>query len=498
VVAGELFGGGGDDRLQSLGVSKLYGGADNDNYLLMAPGGEVFESAGEGIDWVQAQFSYTLGANLENLLLIGSAALTGVGNSAVNVVIGNPNDNILSGLAGADTLTGGGGSDRFQDSAAGLNGDTITDFGSGDKIVITDATLSGFTFSLIGNVLTYTGGSLTLQSVPAEQIVAQAAAGGGVQLSVQPHDIRDDFNGDRFGDFLVSQPGGGWQFIFEGNASGGFDRNADSSLYFPSDWKLVGSGDYNGDARDDFLLRNDLGWLTNWLGNTNGTFTHNGSTTSLFFAPEWKVAGDGDFNGDGKADLLLRRDDGWLTNWLGTSSGSFINNGANISLFFTTDWKITSTGDFNGDGYTDILLRRDDGWVTNWLGTANGGFVNNGVNTALFFTLDWKIVGTGDVNGDGKDDLILRRDDGWITDWLATATGGFINNGANTSLFLATDWAIQSIGDFNGDNREDILLRHNSGWLTDWLGTATGSFANNGANFSRALDLNWVVQDPFL
>ena len=500
LVAGELFGGAGDDFLESWGVSKLYGGTGDDSYLLRGAGAEIFENAGEGTEWIQAQVSYALGANLENLLLLGSGSLNGTGNSGANIVIGNPNDNILSGLAGADTLTGGAGSDRFQDSAAGLNGDTITDFGSGDRIVITDANLAGFTFSLTGNVLTYTGGSLTLQSVPTGTIVVQAASGGGVQLSLLPHDVRDDFNGDRFGDLLFRDSNNSFLLGWLGQSNGGFAGNGilATGFEFPPDWRIAAMGDYNGDGREDVLLRSDAGWLTNWLGNVNGRFDNNGTNTSLFFAPEWKVAGEGDFNGDGKADLLLRRDDGWLTNWLGTSTGSFSNNGANTSLFFTTDWKIASTGDFNGDGYTDILLRRDDGWVTNWLGTANGGFTNNGANTALFFTLDWKIVGTGDVNGDGRDDLILRREDGWITDWLAAANGGFTNNGANTALFLSTDWTISSIGDFNGDSREDILLRHSSGWLTDWLGTATGSFANNGANFSQGLATNWVVQDPFM
>jgi len=209
------------------------------------------------------------------------------------------------------------------------------------------------------------------------------------------------------------------------------------------------------------------------------------------------VTGTGDFNGDGFDDFLLRRQDGWMTEWLG-STFSFTQNGWAAALYFTTDWNIVSTGDFNGDGYSDILLRRDDGWVTNWLGTANGSFTNNGANASLFFTPDWKVVGTGDVNGDGKDDLVVRRDDGWITDWLGTDSGSFTNNGANTALFLSTDWKIASIGDFNGDGREDLLLRQDSGWITDWLGTATGSFANNGANFSTFIAPNWVVQDPLM
>ena len=308
---------------------------------------------------------------------------------------------------------------------------------------------------------------------------------------------RNDFNGDRRGD-MVLRDSAGWLTSWVGTAAGGLSQNGTlSTVNIPANWSLVGTADFNGDGFEDLLMRRNDGYVADWLGHFGGRFTDNGPRTSYLFSSDWKVAGTGDFDRDGFDDFLLRRDDGWLTYWRGQANGSFTSTGT-PSLFFTPDWKLVSTGDFNGDGYSDILLRRDDGWVTNWLGTAGGGFTNNGANTSLFFTTDWKVIGTGDINGDGRDDLVLRRDDGWITDWLGTANGGFINNGANTALLLATDWTISSIADFNGDGREDILLRNDSGWMTNWLGTATGSFANNGANFSTLIAPNWVVQDPFM
>ena len=423
-----------------------------------------------------------------------------IGGSSADTIIGNSVNNILKGNAGADILTGGLGNDSFLDTSAGHNGDTIIDFTAGDNLIFSDASLASFTFNLTGQTLFFSGGQMTLRNMPAGTMVASSASSGGVQLTFQPNDVANDFNGDGRSDFLLRDDSG-WLTDWTGNANnnGGFANNgANTSIFFTVDWKVAGTADFNGDGKDDLLLRRDDGWLTDWLGNASGSFTNNGSNVSLFFSTNWSVVGTGDFNGDGRDDLLLRDNTGWLTDWLGTANGGFTNNGANASLFFTTDWKIAGTGDFNGDGRDDLLLRRDDGWVTEWLGTANGGFSNNGANVSQFFTTDWKIAGTGDFNGDGRDDILLRNDSGWMTDWLATPSGGFTNNGANFSSFLATDWSIASIGDFNGDKMDDVMLRNTNGWTTDWLGISNGNLTNNGAGFSAFIGTSWHVQDPFL
>ena len=117
------------------------------------------------------------------------------------------------------------------------------------------------------------------------------------------------------------------------------------------------------------------------------------------------------------------------------------------------------------------MWRHDNGELTEWLGTASGGFTDNGANAFSSVSTDWSVAGIGDFNGDNRDDILWRHDNGHLTDWLGTANGGFTDNGANAFSSVSTDWSVAGIGDFNGDSRDDILWRHDNGHLTEWLGT---------------------------
>ena len=256
--------------------------------------------------------------------------------------------------------------------------------------------------------------------------------------------------------------------IQPGITSPGSSTTGELAKSVPAAWEIVGVGDLNGDGRADIIWRNRdtrdvAGWLMNGL--TLGTT----GVLAKAVPAAWEIAGVGDLNGDGKADIVWRNTDtGDVGVWLGNGVNAPTTLGV-LAEAVEAPWVIMGVGDLNGDGKADIVWRNTDtrdvaGWLMNGLTIGSTGVLAGAVEAP------WVIVGVGDLNGDGKADIVWRNTDtrdvaGWLMNGLTIGSTGVLA-GAVSAV-----WGIADIGDLGGDGRADIVWRNmRDGSVGAWLG----------------------------
>jgi Ca2+-binding RTX toxin-like protein len=398
--------------------------------------------------------------------------------------------------------------------AGDVNGDGFDDFlvGSpgaagylGRTYVVFGGTQLPSTLQLSELAVTGNTRGFVINGAVASEMNGFTVSGGG------------DINGDGLADIVMSNRAnyvvGGGRYPMEITSSG-----TNSATYV-----VFGKTDTNA------VNLTSLTAATN-LTNTASTLGFKINTTGTT-AAGWSVSNAGDVNGDGLDDVLVSNpsfgaNDGRVYLIYGKASGAAIevsslpalgasnSNGFVISADSNIDGSATprlssvSSGDINGDGYSDLVL---GAWNTNTT-AANAGSVyvvyGSSANTSLDIsaltgsgsTRGFRVLGEGyagmdvagvsDVNGDGLDDVILQSTQGlvgsstnkgaaWVvfgkTDNSAVnvsaieaGSGGFaINLGLDTTNYGA--YAVSSAGDFNGDGLGDVIVTH-----------ANASFVNNG------------------
>ncbi|APV50804.1 hypothetical protein BWI17_14575 [Betaproteobacteria bacterium GR16-43] len=196
----------------------------------------------------------------------------------------------------------------------------------------------------------------------------------------------------------------------------------------------------------------------------------------------------GDFDGNGKADLLFRNADGrgaiWLMNGLSIASSAEIFPAG-------TNWSVAQIADLDGDGKADLVWANPDGRITVYL---MNGTTATATQNLLPAGGGWSVAGTGDLNGDGKADIVFQNADGTVAAYLMNGTT--VTSGA-TILGPGTGWTVTLVADFDGDGKKDIFFTHSDGraaiYLMNGLApTATVQILNAGTGWTatHATDLN--------
>ncbi len=338
-----------------------------------------------------------------------------------------------------------------------------------------------------------------------------------------------DFNGDSRDDFIVTSnwgigiithDGTSWRQLLckpNGTSFGGWNFQS-------KDNKIAGIGDFNGDGKDDIVITSDWGI---------GILRLYGSTLrALMIKPRdtwfgrWrydarvnrgrdKIEGIGDFNNDNKADILIKSS--WGIGILTLRSSSLYALMAKPANTWFGAWrynagvntgndKLEDIGDFNGDGKDDVLITSSWGigiltlsgssmtsmvakprntWFGSWRYNAS---VNRGND---------RILAVADLNGDGKDEILISSS--WGIGLLALRGSSFVSLVAKPNGTRFGSWSYQSssndlvgTGDFDGNGKDDFILK--SPWGVGVLKLYGSTFRHMDMGPYGSLFGSWLIQ----
>ena len=250
--------------------------------------------------------------------------------------------------------------------------------------------------------------------------------------------------------------------------------------------------DFNNDGKTDILWYR-RGYLAAWLMDGVNLVRSLETKPSQASSTNWKPVVNADFNNDGKTDILWRNNTGVLTLWFMDGTNLIRSVNLNPSQLSDRSWKIIGTGDFNRDGKVDILWRSNAGYVSVWLMNGADLVARVELNPKQVPDTSWKPVGTGDFNRDSKTDILWQRADGSLVVWLMDGVNLISSVSLNPSQVAAdTGWKPISTGDFNGDGKTDILWRNDAGYLSVWFMDGINLVSSSYLNPNQiAADTGW-------
>ena len=506
-----LIGGAGNDVLLGMsGADILVGGTGDDTYIVDGTDGMLVENVGEGQDTVQASVGYSLGANLENLTLTGSGAISGTGNALDNVLLGNYADNLLTGGAGNDTLEGGYGNDS-------LIGGTGNDLYYVDSIgdIVTESAGEGL--DTVRAAIAYTLSANVENLELLEAAGAVNATGNGLDNVLAGNSYNNTLNGGAGADTLIGGVGNDTYTVDNSgdtvveNAGEGTDVINSSASYTMAanveNLTLTGTSAINGSGNDlnNLLTGNSA---ANMLSGGGGNDSLNGGTGA-----DTLIGGLGDdtYTVDNIGDLVVENA-GEGTDVINSSvSYTLAANVENLTLTGTA--AINGTGNasdnvltgntaantlsggagndiLNGGTGADSLIGGlgDDTYTVDNVGDVvveNADEGTDSVNASISYTLaanveNLTLTGTAVINGTGNaSDNALTGNSGANT--LSGGAGNDILNGG-----AGADSLVGGLGDdtYTVDNVGDTVVE-NAGGGTDTVQSSIGyTLATNLENLT--------------
>jgi hypothetical protein len=259
--------------------------------------------------------------------------------------------------------------------------------------------------------------------------------------------------------------------------------------------------DFNRDGNYDLL------WQTTVSGQL-ATWAMNGASLvdSRYLSPDrvsdlaWKIKGSADFNKDGKPDLLWQNDTtGQLAVWYLDGTLLYLSGAISPDRPGDPNWKVAAVRDFNWDGSPDLIFRhKTTGQIAIWFLNGTTSYSQQLLGIPQVADLNWQIMGSGDLNGDGGTDLVWQNiATGDLAAWYLWGANVIGTVSLSPARVGDPKWRVVSVVDVDKNGKLDLIWRHETnGGLAVWYMNGAALTGSGMLNPSAVSDSTWKIVGP--
>ena len=329
---------------------------------------------------------------------------------------------------------------------------------------------------------TYRHGPLPANTTRYYRVVAVDRAGnagpasGVVNARTQAR-IVSDVNGDGRDDAVLFTQGPDADVFTAQSTGAAFGPAVKGHDFFSVNGEIPRTGDVNGDGRADIITFTRGSAADVYVALSTGTGYGPSAKWHDFFAVDAEYPEVGDVNGDGLTDIITFTRGSAADVYVALSTGTGFGPGVKWHDNFAIGAEHPAVGDFDGDGRDDIATFTGGAQADVYVALSSGAmFVQDGWLWHGNFAVGSELAGTGDFDGDGRDDVVAFTRGAAADVFVSLSDGGrFVQNAWKWHDFFGLDGEAPGLADVNGDGRADILAFTLAATGDVWAATSTGS-----------------------